>query len=239
LPIADFRLQSEEDGRESEHGKSDIRNGLVTMAIGLVGRKVGMTQIFDERGKAVPVTVIQAGPCPVVQRKTTDREGYEAVQIGFETQPKKSRVTHPVRGHFEKAQVPYQRFLREIRLRAGDGEYAVGQVLTVSLFAAGDHVRVAGITKGRGFQGGVKRWNYKGGPMTHGAMFHRAPGSIGASSYPSRVFRGHHLPGHMGAQRMTVRGLRVVAVDADNNLLLIEGAVPGPSGGVVTIQKGK
>lgn len=209
------------------------------MAIGLVGRKVGMTQVFDERGKAVPVTVIQAGPCPVVQRKTTDRDGYEAIQIGFQTLASKKRVTRPVQGHFDKAQAAYQRFLREIRLRGGEGEFAVGQVLTVSLFAAGDRVRVSGITKGRGFQGGVKRWNYKGGPMTHGAMFHRAPGSIGASSYPSRVFRGHHLPGHMGAQRATVRGLRVVSVDAENNLVLIEGAVPGPSGGMVTIQKGK
>ncbi len=209
------------------------------MAIGLVGRKVGMTQVFDERGKAVPVTVIQAGPCPVVQRKTVERDGYEAIQIGFETLANKNRVTRPVRGHFDKAQTAYQRFLREIRLRGSEGEFAVGQVLTVTLFAAGDRVRVTGVTKGRGFQGGVKRWNYKGGPMTHGSMFHRAPGSIGASSYPSRVFRGHHLPGHMGAARTTVRGLRVVSVDTQNNLVLIEGAVPGPSGGMVTIQKGK
>lgn len=214
-------------------------DGWATMAIGLVGRKVGMTQVFDERGKAVPVTVIQAGPCPVVQRKTTGRDGYEAIQIGFEAQPKPSRMTRPVRGHFDKVEVAYQRFLREIRLRGGEGEFTVGQVLTVNLFAAGDRVRVSGITKGRGFQGGVKRWNYKGGPMTHGAMFHRAPGSIGASSYPSRVFRGHHLPGHMGAERHTARGLRVVSIDPENNLVLIEGAVPGPSGGVVTIQKGR
>ncbi len=211
----------------------------VAMAIGLLGRKVGMTQVFDEKGKAVPVTIIQAGPCPVVQKKTAERDGYEAIQLGFETQAKKNRVTRPVRGHFDKAQTAYQRFPREIRLRGGEGEFTVGQVLTVGLFAAGDRVRVSGVTKGRGFQGGVKRWNYKGGPMTHGAMFHRAPGSIGASSYPSRVFRGHHLPGHMGAQRATVRGLRVVSVDAENNLVLVEGAVPGPSGGMVTIQKGK
>ena len=175
----------------------------------------------------------------MVQRKTTDRDGYEAVQIGFEAQPNKQRVTRPVRGHFDKAQTAYQRFLREIRLGGGEGELAVGQVLTVSLFAAGDRVRVSGTTKGRGFQGGVKRWKYKGGAETHGSMFHRAPGSIGASSYPSRVFRGHHLPGHMGAQRQTVRGLRVVSVDVENNLVLIEGAVPGSTGGVVTIQKGK
>jgi large subunit ribosomal protein L3 len=209
------------------------------MAIGLLGRKVGMTQVFDEKGTAVPVTVIQAGPCPVVQKKTAETDGYEALQLGFEAQPKLNRLTKPVRGHFDKAQVPYQRRLQEIRLKGGEGEFAVGQVLTVALFAAGDRVRVTGVTKGRGFQGGVKRWNYKGGPMTHGAMFHRAPGSIGASSYPSRVFRGHHLPGHMGAVRATVQGLRVVAVDTENNLLLIEGAVPGPSGSMVTVQKGK
>jgi large subunit ribosomal protein L3 len=209
------------------------------MAIGLLGRKIGMTQVFDERGRAVPVTIIQAGPCPVVQKKTADRDGYEALQIGFQTEPRPARLTRPVRGHFDKGQVPYQRHLSEIRLRGGEGEYQVGQVLTVDVFAVGDRVRVTGVTKGRGFQGGVKRWTYRGGPQTHGAMFHRAPGSIGASSYPSRVFRGHHLPGHMGAERCTVQGLRVVAVDAEKNLLLVEGAVPGPGGGLLTIRKGK
>jgi len=200
------------------------------MAIGLVGRKVGMTQIFDADGTAVPVTVIQAGPCPVVQKKTVATDGYEAIQIGFQSEAKAARLTKPVRGHFDKVQVPYQRHLREIRLRGGEGEFQVGQVLTVNLFAAGDLVRVSGITKGRGFQGG---------PMTHGAMFHRAPGSIGASSFPSRVFRGHHLPGHMGAARLTVRGLQVVSVDPEKNLLLVRGAVPGPTGGLLTIRKGR
>jgi large subunit ribosomal protein L3 len=209
------------------------------MAIGLLGRKVGMTQIFEEHGKAVPVTVIQAGPCPVVQKKTAGRDGYEAIQIGFGAEPKPARLTRPVRGHFDKVQVPYQRHLREIRLRGGEGDFQVGQVLTVALFAAGDRVRVTGITKGRGFQGGVKRWGYRGGPKTHGSMFHRAPGSIGASSYPSRVFRGHHMPGHMGAAQQTVRGLRVVSVDPEKNLLLVRGAIPGPTGGLLTIRKGK
>ena len=209
------------------------------MAIGLLGRKVGMTQIFEEHGKAVPVTVIQAGPCPVVQRKTAEHDGYEAIQIGFQAEPKAARLTRPVRGHFDKVQVPYQRQLREIRLRGGEGDFQVGQVLTVALFAAGDRVRVTGITKGRGFQGGVKRWGYRGGPKTHGSMFHRAPGSIGASSYPSRVFRGQHLPGHMGAVQQTVRGLRVVSVDPEKNLLLVRGAIPGPTGGLLTIRKGK
>jgi large subunit ribosomal protein L3 len=208
------------------------------MAIGLMARKVGMTQIFDERGTAVPVTILQAGPCPVVQKKTAERDGYTALQLGFESQAKAQRVTRPLKGHFAKGQVTPQRHLQEIRLTGNEGEFEVGQVLTVSLFAAGDRVRVTGVTKGRGFQGGVKRWKYRGGPQTHGAMFHRAPGSIGASSYPSRVFRGHHLPGHMGAVRQTVRGLRVVAVDPEKHLLLVQGAVPGPSGGLVTVRKG-
>lgn len=209
------------------------------MAIGLLGRKVGMTQVFDERGKAVPATVIQAGPCPVVQKKTADRDGYEAIQIGFSSEPKAARLTKPLRGHFDRAQVPYQRHLRELRLRGGEGEFSVGQILTVGLFRVGERVRITGISKGKGFQGGVKRWNYRGGPMTHGAMFHRAPGSIGASSYPSRVFRGHHLPGHMGAERTTVRGITVVSVDPERNLLVVQGAVPGPYGGLVTIRKGR
>jgi large subunit ribosomal protein L3 len=209
------------------------------MAIGLVGRKVGMTQVFDQLGKAVAVTVIQAGPCPVVQKKTTNRDGYAAIQIGFQSEPKADRLTRPEQGHFDKEKVPYHRHLREIRLSGGEGEFQVGQVLTVALFAAGDRVRVTGITKGRGFQGGVKRWGYRGGPKTHGSMFHRAPGSIGASSFPSRVFRGHHLPGHMGAGRHTVRGLRVVSVDPEKHLLLVRGAIPGPTGGLLTIRKGK
>lgn len=209
------------------------------MAIGLLGRKVGMTQIFDEQGKAVAVTVVQAGPCPVVQKKTAERDGYEAIQIGFQAEPKARRLTRPVRGHLDKGNVPYHRHLGEIRLRGGEGDFQVGQVLTVGLFAAGDRVKVTGITKGRGFQGGVKRWGYRGGPMTHGAMFHRAPGSIGASSYPSRVFRGHHLPGHMGAVQQTVRGLQVFSVDVEKNLLLLRGAIPGPTGGLLTIRKGR
>lgn len=209
------------------------------MAIGLLGRKVGMTQLFDERGRAVPVTVIQAGPCPVVQKKTAGEDGYEAVQIGFLSEPKPGRLPRALKGHFDRHQIPPQRYLREFRLQGGEGQFQIGQLLTVRLFAVGDRVRVSGVTKGRGFQGGVKRWNYRGGPMSHGAMFHRAPGSIGASSFPSRVFRGHHMPGHMGACRHTIRGLRVVSVDPEKNLLLVRGAVPGPSGGLLTIRKGK
>ncbi len=209
------------------------------MAIGLLGRKIGMTQVFDAKGQAVPVTVVEAGPCPIVQRKTKDRDGYEAIQIAFVPQPKKRRVTKPLQGHFAKAKVPLHDQLREIRLEGNEGELAVGQVLTVDLFTPGDPVRVTGISKGKGFQGGVRRWGYWGGPMTHGSMFHRAPGSIGASSYPSRVFPGHHMPGRMGGDRTTVRGLRIVGVLKERNLLFVSGAVPGPPGGIVTIHKGR
>lgn len=197
-----------------------------------------MTQVFDDRGRAVPVTVIEAGPCPVVQRKTAARDGYEAIQIGFAAQPKKGRVTKPLQGHFAKAKIAPTRFLQEIRLSGGEGEFPVGQTLAVTVFAPGDRVRVTGISKGKGFQGGVKRWGYRGGPETHGSMFHRAPGSIGASSFPSRVFKGHHLPGRMGGDQVTVRGLRVVQVLPAQNLLLIRGAVPGPTGALLTIRKG-
>jgi large subunit ribosomal protein L3 len=209
------------------------------MGIGLLGRKLGMTQVYDAKGQVVPVTVVQAGPCPIIQRKTAVRDGYEAVQIAFRSQPKKRRVTRPLRGHFERARVPYHDFLRELRLDGSEGDLKVGQVLTVDLFAPGDPVRVTGVTKGKGFQGGVRRWGYWGGPMTHGSMFHRAPGSIGASSFPSRVFPGHHMPGRMGGDRRTVRGLQIVGVVKEQNLLLISGAIPGPPGGLVTVRKGR
>jgi large subunit ribosomal protein L3 len=206
---------------------------------GLVGRKVGMTQVFADDGNQVPVTVIQAGPCTVLGVRAQGTHGYDALQLGFE--PKKKNVNKPMAGVFRKLGVGAMRVVREMRLEKSEmlQGYEVGQALTVEMFGAGELVDVVGVTKGKGFQGGVKRHHWRGGRGSHGSMFHRAPGSIGASSYPSRVFRGHHLPGHMGAQRTTVRGLRVVSVDAENNLVLIEGAVPGPSGGMVTIQKGK
>ena len=208
------------------------------MSIGLIGKKVGMTQLFDENGKVVPVTVIEAGPCPVVQRKTAASDGYEAIQIGFWPQLKAKRVTRPMRGHFEKVKVAPQKHLREFRLEsATPPSYTVGQVLTVALFGVGEKVRVIGTSKGKGFQGGVKRWGYRGGPETHGSMFHRAPGSIGASSFPSRVFKGHHMPGRMGGALTTVKALKVVKVIPEQNLLLVRGAVPGPAGGLLTILK--
>ncbi|MGH7410093.1 MAG: 50S ribosomal protein L3 [Candidatus Methylomirabilis sp.] len=208
------------------------------MSIGLIGKKVGMTQLFDERGKVVPVTVIEAGPCPVVQRKTAASDGYEAIQIGFRAELKAKKVTKPLKGHFDKAKVAPLKHLREFRLGSPvASEYAVGQVLTVSLFAVGEKVGVTGVSKGKGFQGGVKRWGYLGGPQTHGSMFHRAPGSIGASSFPSRVFKGHHMPGRMGGDRTTIKALKVVKVIPELNLVLVRGAVPGPAGGLLTILK--
>lgn len=204
----------------------------------MIGKKVGMTQLFDENGKVVPVTVIEAGPCPVVQRKTTASDGYESVQVGFRPEPKVKNVTKPMRGHFEKAKATPQKHLKEFRLEAkGAAEFAVGQVLTVALFEVGEKVRVTGVSKGKGFQGGVKRWGYLGGPETHGSMFHRAPGSIGASSFPSRVFKGHHMPGRMGGDTTSVKGLRVVKIIPEQNLMLVKGAVPGPAGGLLTIMK--
>lgn len=206
--------------------------------IGLLGKKVGMTQLFTDSGDAVPITIIQAGPCPVVQRKTATTDGYEAIQIGFQAERKTKRIAKPLKGHFDKATVAPQKRLKEFRLEAQENtQYTVGQILTVVLFEAGEKVRVTGITKGRGFQGGVKRWGYLGGPKTHGSMFHRAPGSIGASSFPSRVFKGHHMPGRMGTDTMSVKGLRVVKVLPEQNLVLVRGAVPGPAGGLVMICK--
>ena len=208
------------------------------MSIGLIGKKIGMTQLFDENGKAVPITVIEAGPCPVVQRKTAASDGYEAIQIGFRPELKAKKVTKPLKGHFDKAKVAPQKHLREFRLESPEATgYTVGQVLTVALFEAGEKVRVTGISKGKGFQGGVKRWGYRGGPETHGSMFHRAPGSIGASSFPSRVFKGHHMPGRMGGDTISIKGLKIVRIIPEQNLVLVKGAVPGPAGGLLTILK--
>jgi large subunit ribosomal protein L3 len=205
------------------------------IGIGLIGRKVGMTQVFDQEGRAVPVTVVEAGPCTIVQKKAMERDGYEAVQLGYLSE-KPTRVPKPLSGHFGKAKVAPMRYLKEMRLRSA-AEYQIGQTLTVGLFAEGEEVVVTGTSKGRGFQGGVKRWGYRGGKASHGSMFHRAPGSIGASSFPSRVFKGHHMPGRMGGARVTIRGVYVVRRDPDRNLLLIRGALPGPQGGLLTVRK--
>jgi len=201
---------------------------------GLIGRKVGMTQLFSEDGRQLPVTVIQAGPCTVVEVRTKATHGYDALQLGFE--PKKKNVTKPAAGHFKKAGVGPMRILREMRLGKLEG-YQKGQAVTVELFSPGELVDVSGVTKGKGFQGGVKRHGWHGGDATHGSMFHRAPGSIGASSDPSRVWPGHRLPGRMGGDRRTVLNLQVIRVMPEQNLLVVQGAVPGASGSLVLVRK--
>jgi len=201
---------------------------------GLLGRKLGMTQVYSERGKLIPVTVVEAGPCRVVQLKTEQADGYRAAQLSFG--PKKERrVSKPVLGHFKKANVPPAYHLREF---ATDGQdVAVGQTITAGAFRKGEWVCVTGTSKGKGFAGVMKRHHFSGGPATHGSMFHRQPGSIGSSSFPSRVFKNKRLPGHMGAERATTRKVRVVRADADRNLLLIKGSLPGARGSVILVRK--
>jgi large subunit ribosomal protein L3 len=206
---------------------------------GIIGIKLGMTRVFADDGAAVPCTVLQAGPCVVVQRRGKQTDGYEAVQLGLVEFVKPQRVSKPMTGHFKKANVAPMRMLREVRLEESNDETKVGDRVLVDRFAPGELVDVTGVSKGKGFQGGVKRWHYRGGDATHGSMFHRAPGGIGASSFPSRVWPGQHFPGHMGHERKTVKNLRVIKIDAEENLLLVRGAVPGPTGCYLLIRKSK
>jgi len=206
---------------------------------GIIGIKLGMTQVFAEDGTSVPCTVMQAGPCVVVQRRTKENDGYDAVQLGLVEFVKPQRINKAMTGHFKKTGVAPMRQLREFRLGESADESKAGDRVLVDRFAPGELVDVTGVSKGKGFQGGVKRWHYRGGDKTHGSMFHRAPGGIGASSFPSRVWKGQHFPGHMGNERVTVKGLRVVKVDNEENLLLVRGAVPGPRGCYLLIQKTK
>jgi large subunit ribosomal protein L3 len=203
--------------------------------IGLIGKKIGMTQLFSEQGEAVPVTVIEAGPCLVTELRTRERDGYNAVQLGFGTN-KEKRFTRPVLGQFKKRNLPPARHVREFRVAEVEG-FSVGQTLTVTLFEKGQHVDVQGVTKGRGFQGVVKRYGFRGGQASHGPTMGREPGSIGASAYPSRVVKGKRLPGHMGSENLTIKNLEVVAVDLELNTLMVRGAVPGPANGIVFIKK--
>ena len=199
----------------------------------IIGKKIGMTQLFDENGNIVPVTVVEAGPCVVVQRKTTENDGYEAVQIGFGAVSDK-RLTKALRGHFAKADVAAKRVLREFRL--GEITLAVGDIIKADTFAPGDKVDVCGTSKGKGYAGTIKRWHNHSLKDTHGSgPVHRHAGSNGACSSPSRVFKGKRLPGHMGSERVTVQNLDIVKVDAENNLIAIRGAVPGPKNGIVYI----
>jgi large subunit ribosomal protein L3 len=205
----------------------------------ILGKKLGMTQIFAENGDVVPVTVLKAGPCVVIQRKTAAKDGYDAAQIGLVEVPPPRRTTKPVEGHFKRAGANPARFLREVRLDQESGEVKVGDKVLADVFAADDIVDVIGTSKGRGFAGVHKRHHFGGGAGGHGSMFHRAPGSIGSSSYPSRVFKGMRAAGHMGVSRVTVRNLRVVRVLPDDNAILVEGAVPGPDGGYVMVRKAR
>jgi large subunit ribosomal protein L3 len=195
-----------------------------------------MTQVYADDGRTIPVTVIEAGPCVVVQRKSPEKDGYSAVQLGLVEARKVKRVTKPMKGHFEKAGLPPCRVLREFRVEAG-AEVKVGDKVSVELFAPGDTITVIGVSKGKGFQGVVKRHHFRGGAATHGSMFHRAPGSIGASAFPSRTLKGMRGAGHMGSERVTIKSVRVVRVDASNNLLVVRGSVPGSGGSIVVIRK--
>jgi large subunit ribosomal protein L3 len=207
------------------------------MAIeGIIGKKVGMTQVFAEDGALVPVTVIQAGPCLVVQKKTSDKDGYNAVQIGLVEKLSNRRVTSAMRGHFEKAGVQPLRTLAEV---AYSGDANVGDRVQVDIFKPGDSIDVVGQSKGKGFQGVVKRHGFAGGRESHGSMFHRAPGSIGQSAFPSRVFKGMRMGGRMGGDQVTVKNLRVAKIDVENNLLYIRGAVPGGRNGLVFVSFSK
>lgn len=207
------------------------------MVTGIIGRKVGMTQVFAVDGVAQPATVLTAGPCVVVQQKDVDRDGYRAVQIGL-VEDRTPRVSKPVAGLYARAGVPPTRIRKEVALGAGEGPAPeAGEPVLVSLFSEGDQVDVCGFSRGRGFQGVVKRHGFGGGRATHGSMFHRAPGSIGQSSYPSRVLKGMRAPGRMGGDRVTVRNLRVISVDVENHRLVVNGAVPGAPGGYVVIRK--
>jgi large subunit ribosomal protein L3 len=206
------------------------------MINGLLGKKVGMTQLLQDDGTIVPVTVIQAGPCVVVQKKTTQRDGYDAVQLGFVEFIKPKRVNKPMTGHFKKSNVAPARFVREVAVQGEEGANP-GDKVMINIFNPNEFVDVIGTSKGRGFAGFVKRHHFRGGRATHGSMFHRAPGSIGSSAYPSRVLKGMRMAGHLGNARVTVRNLRVARIDQENNLLFVHGAVPGPAGAYVVVEK--
>jgi large subunit ribosomal protein L3 len=207
------------------------------MSVGLLGKKLGMTQLYNNQGEVIPATLIQAGPCNILQIKGKEKEGYSAIQIGFEDR-KKKRATKAEIGHCLKAKTGLKKWVREIRDDA-DTEYQLGKSLAVDIFEGVKRVDVTGTSKGRGFAGVIKRWGFRGGPATHGSTTHRAPGSIGAGTDPGRVFKGKRMPGRMGGARITVRNLDVIKIDKSRNLLIIKGAIPGPNGGYIIIRKSK
>lgn len=200
----------------------------------ILGKKIGMTQVFTEDGQLIPVSVIQAGPCQVVQKKTEEVDGYTAVQVGYEDK-KERRANKPEKGHFQKANVPVKKYLKEFKLDNA-AELNVGDELTVEQFADGDVLDVTGTSKGHGFACTIKRWGTHRGPMTHGSHYHRGPGSLGACSDPSRVFKGKKMPGHYGVVKVTIQNLDLVKIDKERNLLLVKGSIPGPKGGLVVVR---
>ena len=204
------------------------------MKKGLIGKKIGMTQIFNEEGKVIPVTVIEAGPCVVSQVKTEETDGYNSIQLGFGA-IKESKVNKPERGHFTKANIAPARYLREIRVDSIE-DVKVGDELKADIFMAGDKIDIQGTSKGQGFQGVIKRHGQHRGPMGHGSMYHRRPGSMGSTSTPGRVFKGKKLPGHMGAETVTIQNLEVIKVDLDKNIILVKGSVPGAKGSILKIK---
>jgi large subunit ribosomal protein L3 len=209
------------------------------MSPGILGKKIGMTQVFRPDGQVVPVTLVKAGPCVVVQRKTPATDGYDAVQLGFMEYVKASRINKPETGHLKKAAAEGVRFLKELRLSPGSSDLKAGDRVLASDFKPNEKLDVIGVSKGRGFASVIKRHNFRGGPGGHGSMFGRAPGSIGGSSFPSRVFPGMRMAGHMGTDQVTVRNLEIVQIDADENVIAIKGAVPGPNGSYVLLRRSK
>jgi len=206
------------------------------MLEGIIGKKIGMTQTFDEKGTVSPVTIITAGPCVVIQKKSMEKDGYAAVQIGFQEEKEVKNVNRPIQGHFNKVGVPPVKFIREFPIDE-QSEVKEGDQFFVDMFSVGDKVDVIGTSKGKGFAGVIKRWGFKGGKATHGSMFHRKPGSIGASAYPARVMKGKKLPGQMGNKRVSIKNLTVIEADKEKNLLVVTGAVPGAAGGYLLIKK--
>ena len=209
------------------------------MGPGILGKKIGMTQVFRADGQVVPVTVLKAGPCVVVQRKTPTVDGYDAIQVGLVEFAKASKTNKPMAGHFKKAGADGVKFIKEMKLNGGSGDLKAGDRILIDQFKTADKVDVIGISKGRGFASIIKRHHFKGGPGSHGSMFHRAPGSIGASSFPSRVFPGMRMAGQMGTAQVTVRNLEIIEIDTEDNILMVKGAVPGPNGGYVVVRPAK
>ncbi len=207
------------------------------MVEGIIGKKLGMTQVWNENGEVIPVTVIKAGPCVVVQKKSIEKDGYNAVQLGFVEDKPLKKVNKPLEGHFKKSNVPPTRILKEFAVLENFENINVGDIIKVDIFEKDKKVDCTGFSKGRGFQGVVKRHGFKGGAASHGSMFHRRPGSIGASAFPARVLKGQRLPGRMGGERVTVRNLEIVKIDPENNILMVKGAIPGYKGSYCFIRK--